>query len=266
MPTTYAHYRFGNDVLPLLPDSVKTEILQNKSLFDIGLHGPDILFYYKALSHNPVSSHGQQMHHQSGRTFLEPLQDILTSDTLLPGSLSYLYGFITHFILDTYCHPYVFEVESQTSLSHAEIEADFDRLLLSEDNHNPIRHNLTGHLNPTVQDTKVISQFYPDIISPEVMMITLTSMKKILDFLVAPSKGKRFLINQALRISGKYDGMHGLVINYEPNPLLISPCATLREIYHDSLPRCVQAIQNYHNFMLHQTALSDVFERTFEKE
>ena len=50
MPTTYTHYRFGMDVLSQLPDSLKKEIEKNLSLYHIGLHGPDILFYYKALS------------------------------------------------------------------------------------------------------------------------------------------------------------------------------------------------------------------------
>lgn len=55
MPTTYTHYRFGMDVLSQLPDSLKKEIEKNLSLYHIGLHGPDILFYYKALSRNKVN-------------------------------------------------------------------------------------------------------------------------------------------------------------------------------------------------------------------
>lgn len=81
MPTTYAHYRFGREVTRLLPASIQDEILQNQSLFQIGLHGPDILFYYKALSHNPISSYENQMHHKPGRAFFESqLKSITASD------------------------------------------------------------------------------------------------------------------------------------------------------------------------------------------
>ena len=46
MPSTYAHYRFGQEVLKELPNDIKKIIIENKELYDIGLHGPDILFYY----------------------------------------------------------------------------------------------------------------------------------------------------------------------------------------------------------------------------
>jgi len=266
MPTTYAHYRFGSEVTSLLPSSIQDEILQNQSLFQIGLHGPDILFYYKALSHNPISSYGNQMHHKPGSAFFEPQLESITASVLHSGASSYLYGFVTHFILDTYCHPYVGKVESATGLSHSEIEADFDRLLLLEDGFDPISHRVTNHLNISTQNAEIISHFYPEFITSEHIVSAISSMKKILDFLVAPQKIKRLLINKALKITGNYDGMHGLIINYEPNPLLVEPCNQLRQLYSDALPICVQAILDYQAFLMHQSSLTDVFHRTFENE
>ena len=58
MPTTYTHYRFGKDVLDALPRRIRTAMETNRELFDIGLHGPDILFYYRALIPNSVSGQG----------------------------------------------------------------------------------------------------------------------------------------------------------------------------------------------------------------
>ena len=49
MPSTYAHRRFGADVLALLPDGLRATLEQHRELYDIGLHGPDLMFYYKAL-------------------------------------------------------------------------------------------------------------------------------------------------------------------------------------------------------------------------
>lgn len=43
MPSTYAHYRFGQEVLKELPNDIKKIIIENKELYDIGLHGPDLL-------------------------------------------------------------------------------------------------------------------------------------------------------------------------------------------------------------------------------
>ena len=78
MPSTYAHYRFGQDVLNALPEKTRNTLLQEEDLFNIGLHGPDLLFYYKPFSHHPLHAEGGRMHRltgkdyftQAGRTFL----------------------------------------------------------------------------------------------------------------------------------------------------------------------------------------------------
>ena len=56
MPTTYAHYKFGKEVLSALPRPLQNSIEAHRELFDIGLHGPDILFYYNALKKGAYTS------------------------------------------------------------------------------------------------------------------------------------------------------------------------------------------------------------------
>ena len=46
MPTTYAHDLFGKEVYKKLPSDMKALIRRYGDLYRIGLHGPDILFYY----------------------------------------------------------------------------------------------------------------------------------------------------------------------------------------------------------------------------
>ena len=60
MPTTYAHYRFGKEVTEALPRGLQNTIEYHRDLYDIGLHGPDILFYYKALKATRLISRGIQ--------------------------------------------------------------------------------------------------------------------------------------------------------------------------------------------------------------
>ncbi len=61
MPTTYAHYKFGKEVTGALPRPLLSSIENHRELFDIGVHGPDLLFYYKALIKNPVYSQGSAL-------------------------------------------------------------------------------------------------------------------------------------------------------------------------------------------------------------
>ena len=69
MPSTYAHRRFGADVLALLPDGLRQTLEQHRELYDMGLHGPDLMFYYKALQTKPVNRLGNAMHEEKGEVF-----------------------------------------------------------------------------------------------------------------------------------------------------------------------------------------------------
>ena len=40
MPSTYAHRRFGADVLARLPEELRDKIEPYRALYDLGLHGP----------------------------------------------------------------------------------------------------------------------------------------------------------------------------------------------------------------------------------
>ena len=61
MPTTYAHDLFGKEVYKRLPPDMKALLRRHGDLYRIGLHGPDILFYYM-VSKNPVTQFGIEMH------------------------------------------------------------------------------------------------------------------------------------------------------------------------------------------------------------
>ena len=82
MPSTYAHYRFGQEVLKELPNDIKKIIIENKELYDIGLHGPDLLFYYLPLKTNEINSIGYNMHEKTGKEV--EIQFVIT-DTDLKG-------------------------------------------------------------------------------------------------------------------------------------------------------------------------------------
>lgn len=69
MPSTYAHYLFGQEVYRELPAQLQTIIDHHRSLYHIGLHGPDILFYYHPMIPLPANRLGYRIHHKSGSRF-----------------------------------------------------------------------------------------------------------------------------------------------------------------------------------------------------
>ena len=52
-------------------------IMKHKQLYDIGLHGPDILFYYHPLVTNPVNAIGYGLHERSGKYFFGKAAEII---------------------------------------------------------------------------------------------------------------------------------------------------------------------------------------------
>ena len=108
MPTTYTHHRFGNDVFSRLPAPLQEKISAIPGLFDIGLHGPDFLFYYKPLSKNPVNQRGHPDARAAWQNLFYSRPFLALSHMAEPDAgFAYICGFLCHFALDSTCHPYI---------------------------------------------------------------------------------------------------------------------------------------------------------------
>ena len=92
MPSTYAHYRMGQEVIKQVSSPACDIIMKHKQLYDIGLHGPDILFYYHPLVTNPVNAIGYGLHERSGKYFFGKAAGIIETASDKEAALAYIYG------------------------------------------------------------------------------------------------------------------------------------------------------------------------------
>ena len=69
MPANYAHYRFGKQLLSGMSPNDRRSIQRFRRLYDMGLHGPDIFFYYNPLIKTATGQLGGVFHAQSGQEF-----------------------------------------------------------------------------------------------------------------------------------------------------------------------------------------------------
>lgn len=265
MPTTYTHYRFGSDVLKQLPESYRERILAYRDLYDIGLHGPDLLFYYKALFKNPVNQLGFAMHERPGKDFFRAAKSALDPASDLVPSLAYLYGFICHFSLDSICHPYVEEQVRRTGITHSEIEAELDRALMIADGYDPITYRPTGHLKASEFNAHTIVRFFPTVTEPQIYK-SIKSIRWYCNMLVAPKAYQRWVINTALKLAGSYDSIHGMIINYQPNPACVTTRTTLEHLYQQAVPLAVDLIMEYQAYLSGDRNLDERFDHTFGEE
>lgn len=262
MPTTYAHYKFGKEVISALPRPLQSSIENNRELFDIGVHGPDLLFYYKALSKNPVNTQGYELHERRADEFFRHAAEVIKSASDPAASRAYIYGVICHFALDSECHPYIEKMIQASGISHSEIEMEFDRLLLKEDYINPVRYLATGHIHPDLQKAAVIAPFYQEM-TPKIIEKAMRSMISCHRLLRAPGKAKRNIIFGCMKLAGHYEDKQGMVMSLEPNPACRDYCHLLKRLYAGAVPLAAGLIIQYQKVLFDGQELPDRFSHTF---
>lgn len=259
MPTTYAHYRFGRDVLEALPENQRSIILRHRDLFDFGVHGPDLLFYYRPLGKNDVNRLGYQSHERTGRDFFAQAMAAAREAKDREAALSYLYGVLCHFTLDRESHPYVGQKE-KTGVSHSAIEASFDRYLMEKDGLDPVTHRVTRHLIPSEASAQVIARFYPPL-DGETVRKAEKSMVLVLNLLVA--KGvKRSILLGAMKLAGKAH-LGDMFVPLQPNPACTDSDEKLYECYEGALELAKTLFVELEAALAGQGDLGPGFDHTF---
>lgn len=262
MPTTYAHYKFGKEVISALPRPLQNAIEKNRQLFDIGVHGPDILFYYKALTKNSVNRQGYTLHDEMADIFFEHAAGVIEKAEDPAAARTYIYGFICHFALDSECHKYIEKMIQVSGISHSEIEMEFDRMLLKEDYINPVRYLATGHIHPSKENAAVVAPFFEDL-TVETVEKAMSSMIFYHKLLLAPTVLKRRVLFAGMKAAGCYDSMHGMVMSQEPNPACRDYCSLLKKLYSGAVPLAAGLIMQYQKKLFQGGELPKRFHETF---
>ncbi len=259
MPAEYAHVRMGKEVQEQLSGRMRQAVDAYPQLFFIGVHGPDILFFYKPLTKTKLRKEGTLMHERSGRVFFAHAKEVLLGlggkDNL--AALSYVCGFLCHFALDVTAHGAVFAKTAKDGTTHSEIEAEFDRMLLVMDGKDPIRQSLVTHIVPSMENAKVISPFYIEEGTPAEIKKALKGMIFYSNIFVCPTKLKRAMVTFLLKVSGNYEGLHGKIINYEKNPVCNDICEELMGLYEKAVVLGVRLIMEYEGYLDGKGSLED---------
>lgn len=265
MPATYAHYRAGETVRRRVDTEAQRVICAYSELYEIGLHGPDILFYYQPLTSNRVNRVGYAMHEKSGASFFSYAAKVLKNHGGREAYLAYIYGFLCHFALDVRCHGLIAEKMARSGLSHAEVEVELDRELLSLDGFEPTRKKLTGHIVPSHKNAEVIEAFYPGISADEVRH-ALRGFVRYNDLLRAPNALKRQALYAAFRLAKCDKTMHGMVIRSQADPRCADSTDQLLGLYAEGERLAVRLIGEYGVYLRGEAPLDEIFRCNFESQ
>lgn len=216
MPATYAHYRFGAQMLHRMPADVCRTAKRHRRLYDVGLHGPDLFFFYRPVFSTKVGKLGHKFHMQTGREFFSRVCRGLRLEPSEEGQ-AYLYGVLCHFALDSHCHPLVEEFRGEGIASHSRIETEFDRFLMELDGVKPpCGMGLTKHMALTDPECAVVSRFYPGVESKHIRE-SLKGMVNIRKALELPEGALRTAVIKTM--SAGSEVFRDMVMGPEPDPV-----------------------------------------------
>lgn len=199
MPTTYAHDTLGMEVYRQLPGEVQEVIRPHMQLYRIGLHGPDILFYYR-LRQNYVNQTGVRLHGEIAYPFFQRGVKQVQEDKDV-ALLAYLLGFACHFKLDSTCHPYVYHIAHE--VRHTHIEKEMDRVLMERDGLDPLTYFPARVIIPSQENAKTISKMFPGINARQIYE-ALKGMRKSTAMMIYGDGRRQKVILFLLRLVGQY--------------------------------------------------------------
>lgn len=259
MPSTYAHYRLGFRTLSHLDAPIQKLLRRNRQLFDLGLHGPDFLFYCNPFRKNePMSALGSQLHHQTGRAFFTRGARLLR----LKGddrAQSYLFGVLGHFALDSLCHPYI-DAHHCPQTSHTRMETELDMALLERDGKpDPYRQVLSRHIRlESRADAERIAQFYSGVTAGAVRR-GMENMAWMEAALAAPKGPRRTIIASGALGNSIREHMMGLT----PDPACAGHTQQLLDLYHQAEADFPELARQLWNHLHAARPLGDAFDREF---
>lgn len=243
MPAGYAHYIFGKKVYKALPVKERQIICRGKDAFLLGLHGPDLLFYYYPVRKNRINQQGCRMHKEIAADFFDRGRKLYRQgrdDTLR----AYLYGFLCHFILDSECHPYINDYMEKKDLGHLEIETEFDRYLMEPEGRNPLDYVPTHHLISRKHTREQISSVF-DRVSPWQIGICIHGFRRVLRCFVCRTPVKRMLMRMLSRVTGQDKNIGGLIVDGKVHTLCKESDRFLEKRLEDSVIPAAAEIEKY---------------------
>lgn len=240
MPSTYAHKIFGEKVLAVLPKALSEAFAQHLSAYWLGLHGPDLLFYYHPVLPNETRQLGSRLHDLPAAGFFLNARDEIRKDAetrRLPAQstdlAAYAAGFLCHFALDSECHGYIGQRIAESGISHTRIETEFDKYLLARNGKIVLGVNHAAHLKGRTEAARPAAILLG--IPESAAKTSLKSFVRINGWLSSANPFLRAVIFSALAVSGKYEELRGMFYDKKP----CAACAESNEILEAKLEQAI---------------------------
>lgn len=258
MPGVYTHLTFGRSVLKALEDgAVKNAIEADRELFEIGLQGPDILFYHQPLKSDPVGRLGHGLHEKTCLSFL----DREVCRNAREGGLAYLLGLICHFTLDSECHTLVEYFMGTTGRQHSALESELDRHLMVRDGLQPRTHTPASYIADSRPNADSIAPFYG--LDGKTIKTALTYMKTVGKVLTPGNRAKYALLVFVTERMGKDSLPRQMIVDWKADPVYDTANRVLTCRLERAVPVAVELMEEFMRWQTGEKSLPLRFVRNF---
>lgn len=242
MPSCYTHQFYAKKVLALIDSKIKDLITNNIDLYLDGALGPDPLYFFAPLHNLPLYDEATRLHND----VLKPL--ILNSlDKFNDSNISFMFGLITHYILDKNIHGYIAKVNPEND-KHVLIESELDKRTALLNNNKHI--NFHKEIKYKHLDFSYIEYVYN--LKPKKFKASLFMMRNAISMSMTYNKIKRFLFKSALVISRKYKKYQDLQIKLKDDHSVDNYIIEINEIIKDSINEIVDVFNEFYDFYNHK--------------
>jgi hypothetical protein len=256
MPSSYAHYRFGTKILPTLPADIRRSVQRFRRMYDVGLHGPDIFYFYNPISKKGTGTLGIKYHEQTGKVFFTRICRGIRME-YNEAAAACLYGVLCHYVLDSVMHPAILEAAQELGVTHIEIETEFDRFLLEKDHKAPSAGTkLSQHLSLTDGECETLAKFYPPSTGKTIKRALGTAA--LSTRLLYNTEGFSRKVTQAgIGLLGKE--LQGMMMTTQPNPKCRQLNEYLYEKYQQAMAQFPVYLQQLQEHMTYSAPLAEEF-------
>lgn len=252
MPSTYAHKKFGALVYKELPQDVKELVKDNLDEYLAGLHGPDILFFYRPGQASELNKLGSDMHRVDfSITFQRAIGELKKNYS--DESLVYWLGMLTHYFLDSAAHPMVGKAVEDLGMSHGKIEVELDRALLIREGKNPVGYKVGKHLPVYPDVAEAASIFYPHVTHGQILE-ALAEMKGVSLLCSSDKDIIRTNICKIMNKTGNTEKIASLIMSKDASEKAKRYTKKLIQILEAEVSPCATALtcfaRNYDDFTI----------------
>lgn len=258
MPFFYTHIRYGEHCIEKLSEEYKKIINDNIDYFYIGILGPNIFNYHSPFINKKYNEISKSIHMNQLATFIKRIKTLFLNNKNRDEILAFSFGYVSHFILDSYCDDYIIASSKRLNISINQLESEIDKYYLLKDKVQDIK-NCINKIKINKQMVEIISRTYE--INPNIISQSLSNLKIYINILNTKNNLISNFLSKILHLF-KYTEYYDIFLNNSQIEHY-AQITRIEKYFEISLYHYKLLINNFLNYIFYNEEINDYFYNSF---